>query len=165
MAGPNIFRPDFDDDSEAHGFFRRWARLGPALGAQALGAGIIELPPGTTPSPYHLHHANEEMFIVLEGRPTLRTPVGTRELEEGEVVSFLAGDEGAHQVSNWTDEPARLLMISTMVQPDIVVYPDSGKTGVRSTAPGRGGGLRENHLAENAVDYWEGESPPDRPGS
>jgi uncharacterized cupin superfamily protein len=38
--------------------------------------------------------------VVLEGTPSLRTPDGWRELEQGEVVSFLRGEDGAHQIVN-----------------------------------------------------------------
>ena len=53
----------------------------------------------------------------------------------------------------------RFLAISTSGAPDIVVYPDSGKVGCFERRR-EGGGLRELHLRENAVGYWEGESPP-----
>ena len=38
-------------------------------------------------------------------------------------------------------------------------YPDSGKIGCFERRP-EGGGLYELHLRENAVGYYEGESPP-----
>jgi uncharacterized cupin superfamily protein len=34
----------------------------------------------------------EELVVVLDGRPSLRTPDGWRELHEGEVVPFLRSD-------------------------------------------------------------------------
>src|SRR5207248_1693244 len=40
----------------------------------ALGMSVYELPPGQTQCPYHFHHGNEEMILVLRGRPTLRRP-------------------------------------------------------------------------------------------
>ena len=49
-------------------------RLGAAAGAQELGATLYELPPGTAVSPYHLHYGNEDLLIVLSGRPMVRTP-------------------------------------------------------------------------------------------
>lgn len=42
------------------------------------------------------------------------------------------GPGGAHLVRNETDAPARFLMLSSVVDYDIVQYPDSGKIGIRS---------------------------------
>ena len=47
------------------------------------------------------------------------------------------GEEGSHQISNTSDEPLRYLCLSTMDEPDVLVYPDSGKIGVfAGSAPG-----------------------------
>ena len=63
----------------------RAARLDRITG-ESLGAGLWELDPGANSGPYHFHHGTQELLIVLRGRPTLRTPEGERELEEGAVV-------------------------------------------------------------------------------
>ena len=84
--------------------------------------------------PYHTHHANEEWLLVLRGTPTLRSPEGEQDLSEGDVVCFVRGKDGAHQVTNRTDSPIRVLMLSTLIAPDIVEYLDSGKVGARSVA-------------------------------
>jgi hypothetical protein len=55
-------------------------------------------------------------------------------------------------------------MVSEMNGPELVVYPDSSKVGVRSQAPGSPRTDDEILLRfrfEDAVDYWEGERPPD----
>ena len=44
--------------------------------------------------PYHAHHANEELLIVLDGTLELRTPEGMREVAKGSVVAFPAGLAG-----------------------------------------------------------------------
>jgi hypothetical protein len=55
-------------------------------------------------------------------------------------------------------------MVSEMVGPDVVVYPDSGKVGARERAPGSGpDGLRQTFRSSDQVDYWEGEPPPEVP--
>ena len=105
--------------------------MGARIGAELIGGSMYELEAGDRLWPYHTHHANEEWLLVVRGQPTLRTPEGEQELEEGDVVAFPRGDEGAHQVSNWTDAPIRVLMLSTLVEPDLVHYPDSGKFGAR----------------------------------
>jgi uncharacterized cupin superfamily protein len=81
-------------------------------------------------------------MVVLRGRPTLRTPEGSRPLEEGEVVHFPAGPDGAHGVSNETDEPARFLMASTLQSPEVVEYPDLRQI----TAQARTGSLTGERL-------------------
>ncbi len=110
MNGANVFEPEFDDSSDREGFSYRAARLGKQAGAERLGVSLYELPPGETVCPYHAHLANEEMLIVLSGRPSLRTPAGWSELSPGDLVSFPIGDTGLHQVANFSDEPARVLL-------------------------------------------------------
>ena len=61
------------------------------------------------------------------------------------------GPAGAHQVSNATDEPARVLILSTRQLPEIAEYPDSGKQGAFSRE-----GFKM-YMADSGVDYWEGE--------
>ena len=73
-------------------------------------------------------------MIVLRGEPTLRTHEGEQQLREGDVVAFPRGKEGAHQIRNDTDAPVRVLMLSTLIAPDIVEYLDTGKIGARSVA-------------------------------
>jgi len=108
-----------------------------AAGSQRLGASIVEVASGTLSSPYHFHHANEELLVVLSGTPELRTPDGLRELKPGEVVSFPCGPGGAHRLRNASSEPCRLLFISELNFPDIVSYPDTGTTLVVSAPTAR----------------------------
>jgi uncharacterized cupin superfamily protein len=161
VAGPNLFEPEFDGASERPGFASRRARLGRQAGAERLGASLYELPPGQAVWPYHSHLANEELLIVVRGRPQLRGPDGWRQLVEGELVSFPVGERGAHQIVNRTDGPVRVLLVSEMNAPDITLYPDSGKVGAFGRAPGsRGDGLKLYLPRDAALDYWEGEEPP-----
>jgi uncharacterized cupin superfamily protein len=164
---PNVYEPEFEPDSEpAAGFFQRRARVGRAAGAERLGASLFELRSGTAAFPYHAHYGNEEILIVLRGCPSLRTPEGWRELEEGEVIAFPRGDDGAHQVANFAESPARVLIVSEMNGPDVVSYPDSNKLAARAgppggQVPGFGGSFR----SADAVDYWDDERPPAQPSS
>ncbi len=162
----NIFEPHFDpaDDEDRSGFVGRRARVGRQAGSRSLGASVYELPTGQALCPYHWQSANEEMVIALSGRPSIRTPEGWRELDEGELVPFPRGPEGAHQVANRSDDTARVLMLSEMNAPELVVYPDSNKAGFMTRPPGSL--VREDDVEawvrlEDAVDYWEGESPPE----
>lgn len=69
------------------------------------------------------------------------------------MVAFPRGAEGLHQVSNRTEEPIRLLMLSSMILPDIVRYEDSGKLGARDV---RGERIMLGRPGPT-LDYWEGE--------
>jgi uncharacterized cupin superfamily protein len=158
---PNVYEPEFDGSSDRQGFRWEGEQVGRKAGAEHLGASVYELSPGEATFPYHYHFANEELLIVLRGRPHLRAPEGWRQLDEGEIVAFPVGERGAHQLVNRTDEPVRLLMVSEMVGPDVVVYPDSGKVGARERAPGTGAGLRETFRSSDQVDYWDGETAPE----
>ncbi len=156
---PNIYKPSFEDGERPEGFRSRRARIGYELGAELIGASFWELPPGEAAYPYHFHYSDEELVIVISGRPSLRTPEGVRELEEGEALRFPLGEEGAHQVLNRTEEAVTFLAISSSGRPDVVVYPDSDKVGVGERLP-QGGGLRAFFPRDSALDYWAGESPP-----
>ncbi|HET7121704.1 MAG TPA: cupin domain-containing protein [Solirubrobacterales bacterium] len=155
----NIFKPTFEEGERPEGFRSRRARIGYELGTELIGCSFWELPPGEAAYPYHFHYADEELVIVLSGRPTLRTPDGTRELEPGEALRFELGESGAHQILNPTDEPATLLAISSSGRPDVIVYPDSDKIGFGERIP-KGGGLRAFFKRSDGVDYFEGERPP-----
>jgi uncharacterized cupin superfamily protein len=92
--------------------------LGRQLGAELLGATLFEVQAGTA-GLYHLHHANEEWLVVLEGTPTLRTPTEERELRPSQTVVFPRGPEGAHAISNFSGKPARWVVFSTMNHPEV----------------------------------------------
>ena len=91
---------------------------------------LYDLPPGELLCPYHYEYGEEEWLLVLHGRPFLRTPEGTEELAPFDVAFFPRGPDGAHQVGNRTDEPARVLMWSNVVYPSATAYPDSDKVGL-----------------------------------
>ena len=164
---PNVFEPDLEQDAnDPPGFRTRYSKLGTAAGSERLGATLYELPPGEALCPYHAHLANEELLIVLAGTPSLRTPEGWRELQAGELLSFHVGLEGAHQVANFSEADARVLMVSEMVGPEIALYPDSGKVLAREQPPGRPAtGYRKLFRDTDEVDYWDGEGPPNPEGA
>ena len=160
--GPNIFDPRFEEGDRPEGFRSRRQRIGYELGSELVGISQFELPPGETAYPYHFHYSDEEIVIVLEGRPTLRMPEGLCTLEPGEAVRFPLGAEGAHQLRNDTAERVRFLSISSSGRPDIVHYVDSDKIGVGERLP-QGGGLRAFFPREAGVGYWHDEPSPQQP--
>lgn len=161
----SITNPAWDPDpgrDTPPGFEARRAFVGRQAGSRRLGASLWELPAGQAAYPYHFHLVEEELLVVLAGRGRLRTPAGWRDLCEGDVVAFPAGEEGGHQVVAGADGPLRFLAVSTSGQPDVCVYPDSAKLGVSERRGGHAGGVRAVFRLGDAVDYWEGEGvPPD----
>ena len=133
---PNVFEPDWDAEQDEPPFTWRRSRVGRQARAEKLGASVFELVPGSSSFPLHVHHANEELLVVLAGTPTLRTLEGGRELSPGDVVAFPSGPRGAHRIDNRSDSPVRFLIVSTMISPEVNEYPDSGKIWVRNFAPG-----------------------------
>jgi len=154
---------DIGWDEMIHGerFANRRKQLGKAAGGREIGCSLYEIPPGKRPFPYHFHTANEEAMYVLSGSATLRLAGREVPVREGDYVAFPVGPAGAHQVVNDTDRPLRILMISTMLEPEVSVYPDSEKIGVfAGSAPGGDPTVRTvfAFLPEAArVDYWQGE--------
>ena len=155
----NINEPLFDEPREHPGFRCRRARIARQAGSERLGLSLWELPPGEAAYPYHFHYTEEELVLVLAGEPSLRTPQGWRELRDGEVVAFARGEHGGDQLVNRTEETVRFLSFSTSGEPDVVIYPDSGKLGAFERLPD-GGGLRAMFRLSDTVDYHDGEQPP-----
>ncbi|WP_373047231.1 cupin domain-containing protein [Vulgatibacter sp.] len=147
---------------QQHGerFEVRRKQLGAAAGGEKLGCSLFEMPPGKKGWPFHYHLANEEALYVLAGSGTLR--LGEREVPvgAGDYVALPVGAGHAHQLINTGAETLRYLAFSTMIQPDVMVYPDSDKIGVfAGAAPG---GPKEARtfgafLRNEPVDYWDDE--------
>ncbi|HET7324146.1 MAG TPA: cupin domain-containing protein [Halococcus sp.] len=138
--------------------FRR-KQLGAAAGGERLGCSLYELPAGEQAWPYHYHAGNEEALFVLSGTGTLRLAGEHHPLSSGTYVALPTGEEGGHRVVNDSDEVLRYLVISTMNDPDVTVYPDSATFGVYAGSP-PGGDEDDRILSgyfrqENGVDYWE----------
>lgn len=119
--------------------------------ARKLGAGFDILAPGMRSCPYHLHHAQEEMFIVLDGEGHLRVAGELVPIRTGDVIFVPPGPEYPHQIVNTSAAPLKYLSISTQEQPEVCEYPDSGKYGVRA------GPFAARQRPESTLDYWDGE--------
>ena len=142
------------DDEDPEGFRSGMKRFGKALGATSTGMSIYDVPPGQAICPYHYEYAEEEWLVVLEGNPTLRTPVGTSRLEPWDVCVFPIGPGGAHGVRNETDEVVRVVMFSDLKWPAATIYPDSDKVGIHIAEPNRddGGMFRRRDKVEYFTD-------------
>jgi uncharacterized cupin superfamily protein len=113
----------------------RW--FGHPFETDMLGASAIELMPGAAGGPLHMHYGVEEMFFVLSGTPTVRTPEGEELLAPGDVLYFPEGEAGLHDFSNPSGEPARIIGVSTKRFPDVLVYPERGVAWVATHHPER----------------------------
>jgi uncharacterized cupin superfamily protein len=149
----NLHGETWDETRDREGWRIKEAFVGHHIGGELIGASLSEVEPGSKHWPYHTHHANEEWAIVLRGAPTLRTPEGEHDLKEGDVVCFPRGKDGAHQIINGTDAPIRVLMLSSMIGPDIIEYLDTGKVYATSLA----GDPIMLARPGPTVEYWEGE--------
>jgi uncharacterized cupin superfamily protein len=126
------------------------ADVGLLLGAERLGYQAAKLSRGEVFSPLHWHTREEELFVVMAGTPSLRTPRGTFVLRAGDCVAFRTGPGGAHRLENHADEEAHVLLIAGIDRGDVCYYPDSHKVLVEQT----------DTLVRDSpqLDYFDGES-------
>jgi uncharacterized cupin superfamily protein len=167
---------DLDWTTTEHGD-DRWRRKQLGAASERIGTSLYELPPGSRSWPYHYHTGNEEAIYVLDGTGLLRHDGGadgtadttdrddtdrpTHRLEPGDYAALPAGPEGGHRIVNDGEKALRYLAVSTMDEPDVTVYPDSGKVGVFAGAAPGGDSAERTVSAyfrrSDAVDYWDGE--------
>ena len=98
---------------------------------------------------------------MLEGSGTLRIGGEEISISEGDYVALPARAQAAHQIVNDSEVVLRYLCFSTMVEPDVMIYPDSGKVGIfGGAAPGGPKEMRtfNKFLRSDAeVGYYDGE--------
>jgi uncharacterized cupin superfamily protein len=101
-----------------------WKRLGRAAGSQRTGLNWGRLGPNEPDENEHVHAAEEELFVVLEGGGTIFLGGQARAVRAGSVVSRPAGTRIAH---NWQAGPEGLtvLFYGTREPNDIIWYPRS----------------------------------------
>lgn len=163
MAGFCVIHSDdlpWESGGRGDLFAHRRRRLGREAGGRGLGCSMVELDPGKTAWPFHYHQANEEALYMLSGEATLRLGAQRLRVRGGDYVALPAGADHAHQLTNTGGEIVRYLVISTMVSPDVCVYPDANKVGVVDALDdAQGTRLRVVTFPRDAaVDYWEGEA-------
>ena len=130
----------------------RLGLVGPRLGMRKLGCNVTAVAPGKRAFPFHSHRVNEELFFVLQGEGELRYGDTVHTVRAGDLVACPpGGKETAHQFVNTGAEELRYLAISTVEEPDVCEYPDSGKVGVL------GAGMRFLGREDAQPGYWDGE--------
>jgi uncharacterized cupin superfamily protein len=124
------------------------AEIGWQIGARRLGYQMVRLPAGARFCPMHSHDREEELFYVIEGRPTVRTPRGDLQMRPGDFMAFPVGDRGAHQLLNESDADALVLLLGLDEDDEVVYYPDSRKVLACR---------RRLMMREDRLDYFDGE--------
>lgn len=97
------------------------------INPQNLNFDLRQLNPGQYSAPYHFHRYAEELFMIISGSATLRTPDGFEIVNSGDLIFFEMGEAGAHQLYNHTSENCVFLDIRTFIGFDVCEYPDSNK--------------------------------------
>jgi uncharacterized cupin superfamily protein len=150
------------DRGHGEKFALKWGRIGPLVGAKGLGCALHVVPAGKRAFPYHAHHSNDEMFFILSGTGEYRFGETTYPIKAGDMLGAPpGGPEVAHQIINTGADEMRYLGFSTMLSPEAVDYPDSGKFAVWSrpdpSGDPRKAGLRYIGRRDTTLDYWDGE--------
>ena len=152
----NIDALPLESSCQGSGYEAAHAPFSDAVGLSKIGARYIEVPPGKSAFPFHVHHVLEEMFFVLEGKGSYRFGEATYEVGPGDVLGApCGGSKFAHKLINTGDSTLRYLAISTRSATDVCEYPDSGKFGVWTHF----GELEFGFVGhpEDSRDYWDGE--------
>jgi len=147
------------DDVEDNGYYTSSrGQISDHIGARKLGYNLTVLPPGKAQCPFHSHHGEEEMFLILEGEGELRFGDQRYPIRKHDVIACpTGGPEVAHQIINTGPMTMRYLALSTIVDLEACEYPDSQK--VLVVAGPRGDrGLRKLFRAESTVDYYDREN-------
>jgi uncharacterized cupin superfamily protein len=154
----NLEEVEFDD-IEDNGFYTsRRARFSSAIGASRLGYNLTELPPGKAQCPFHNHHGEEEMFLILEGEGELRFGDQRHPIRKHDVIACpVGGPEVAHQIINTGTRTLRYLAVSNVVDIETCEYPDSNKIMIGAGRRGAPGRLWKMFRAETTVDYYDRE--------
>jgi len=132
------------------------ARLAKGTAARKLGASYDVLEAGKRGCPYHFHHAQEEMFVILEGAGTLRVAGETIPIKAGDVIFIPPGAEYPHQILNTSTSQLKYLSISTKETPEICEYPDSDKYLAEASHNGERRFEAVARRSDN-LEYWDRE--------
>jgi len=152
------FAPYRDDREGLPAVYRcRDAEVGFAIGARKLGYRVSTLDPGHRFCPMHGHAREEELFFVIDGEPSVRTPSGTVRCRKGDFIALPVGATGAHQLLNESSAPATVLLLSRTEEIETCYYPDSDKYLIETGVALAHGQARRIVRASPALEYFDGE--------
>ncbi len=153
----NLDEVKFDDVEENGLYTSSRGQISKHIGAKQLGYNLTVLPPGKAQCPFHCHHGEEEMFLILEGEGELRFGDQRYAIRKHDVIACpTGGADVAHQIVNTGTATMRYLSLSTKVSLEVCEYPDSQKILVSVRDRGRAS-FRKLFRAENSVDYYDRE--------
>ena len=153
----NLDEVEFDDVEDNGYYTSSRALFSEKIGARKLGYNLTSLPPSKAQCPFHNHHGEEEMFLILEGEGELRFGDKRYPIRRHDVIACpTGGPEVAHQIINTGTTTMRYLALSNLVDIETCEYPDSGKISVVTGNRGEAG-LRKIFRAEATVDYYDRE--------
>jgi uncharacterized cupin superfamily protein len=121
---------EFQEDQnriDNYRIFTDVSRIKEGINPENLNFDLRQLNPGQYSAPYHSHRYAEELFMIISGSATLRTPNGLEIVNSGDLMFFEKGETGAHQLYNHTTEACVYLDIRTYIGYDVAEYPDSNK--------------------------------------
>lgn len=102
--------------------------LGDFFGLANFGVNLTRLAPGSISALRHAHTLQDEFVYILQGRPTLVTNAGHRQLSPGDCAGFAAGSGDAHQLLNESNEDVLYLEVGDRTAGDVGSYPDDDLT-------------------------------------
>ncbi|MBT3982354.1 MAG: cupin domain-containing protein [Bacteriovoracaceae bacterium] len=155
----NLDQLEYKPWSEGMSYKSESADISSKMGTKNLGFHAEKLSPKFFSCPLHCHFAEEELFIVLDGKAMLRQGDKYKEVKKGDIIHFKTGLEFAHQFYNHTDEDFHFIAISNNEDLDICEYPDSKKI-LTSIAKPEGGHNYSVYQKNKEADYWKGEEDP-----
>lgn len=156
---PVINLDELEMKSHEDGPFKEtYGPIAEKIGGKKLGYSLSVVPPGSRACPFHNHHVNEEMFLILEGTGVLRFGEEKYPLRKHDIIACPPGKRDvAHQIINTGKTDLKYLSLSTNEPHEICEYPDSNK--VMAFVSGKEGpSFRHLFKIEQAVPYMEGET-------
>ncbi len=116
----------------------------PGLGGHPFDLELNRLAPGACGVPYHSHAAQWEMFIIVSGHGTVRSPgAAATAVGPDDVVLHPPGE--AHQLTNTGTEELLFYILADNPPGDIYYYPDSDTWGGRPI---------NQYFRLQQVEYW-----------
>ncbi|ABX43603.1 cupin domain-containing protein [Lachnoclostridium phytofermentans] len=145
-----IFDPD-KHHKRCYEFQKSYVTQPYVSGEGKLTVTFYTLQPGKSNYQYHQHTGTEEVFYIICGTATLKTPKGDVIVTEGDVIVFPPNENGAHMLTNHSAEPLVYLDVHTISSPEVIIYPDSGNVRVMA------GNTQKSYKIESEVNYLDGE--------
>ncbi len=159
MKITNIHKAEWRESAHGEKFQRGHIALTDLQANHDIGCSAYRVEPGKRAFPRHAHLANDEALFIVSGSGALSVGDETAAVCAGDFVMLPKGEAHAHVLVNDGQEPLVYLCMSTMIMPEVVHYPDSGKLGVLGSKDfwTRGEAGVSGFYKPNAVGYWDGE--------